>query len=454
MKGQNCNNQQEQPRPKPKVVVVMVPLPAQGHLNQLLHLSHLIASYDIPVHYACSSTHNRQARLRFHASTRHLREPTYHLLQQLSTKYSRVIVIHDILMAYVVQDIKLIPNGEAFTFIPISAFTNFLDSWTSIPEKSKPFQLQPEDIPQCNKDSIDYRGCMTLDMLNFTRKQIKSLGFESGWLYNTSRVIDGRYVNLMEKLKINLKHFAIGPFHQVAQNTSFKSKHHCLEWLDKQEKDSVIYVSFGSSTSLTDHQIQELANGLDKCGQKFLWVLRRADSTDVFAQESAKVREPKLPQGYEEKVRNKGIVVKDWAPQAEILAHTSVGGFMSHCGWNSCLESLSMGVPIAAWPMHSDQPRNAVLVSQVLKVGVVVRDWAHRSEVVMSNSIENAVKRLMVSKEGNEMKERAVKLGEAIRGSTTKGGVSCLERDAFIAYITRDVDSDSQIKFRSIHNGS
>ncbi|KAL2940941.1 Zeatin O-glucosyltransferase [Bienertia sinuspersici] len=111
---------------------------------------------------------------------------------------------------------------------------------------------------------------------------------------------------------------------------------------------------------------------------------------------------------------------------------------MSHCGWNSCIESLSMGVPIVAWPMHSDQPRNVVLVSQVLRVGVVVRDWAHQSKLVMSNLIENAVKRLMVSKEGKEMKERTLKLGEAIRGSTTKGGASCLERDAFIAYITRD----------------
>ncbi|KAL2924888.1 Zeatin O-glucosyltransferase [Bienertia sinuspersici] len=320
-------------------------------------------------------------------------------------------------MAYVVQDIKLIPNGEAFTFIPISAFTMFLDNWTSILEKFKPFKLHPKDIPQCDNDSIDYKVCTTLDMLNFTMKQIKLLGFESGWLYNTSRDIEGKYVNLMEKLKKKIKHFAIGPFHEVVHNTGSKSKHQCLEWLYKQEKGSVIYVSFED------------------------------DNGDIM-------KENQLPQGYEEKVKNKGIVVRDWASQVEILAHKSVGGFMSHCGWNSCIESLSMGVPIATWPMHSDQPRNAILVSEVLKVGVVVRDWAHRSELVMSNSIENASKRLMVSKEGKEMKERAVKLGGAIRGSTTKGGVSCLERDAFIAYITRDVNSDSRIKFRSTQNGS
>ncbi|KAL2940935.1 Zeatin O-glucosyltransferase [Bienertia sinuspersici] len=488
--NQNCNEEQT----KPKVVVVMVPLPAQGHLNQLLHLSHLITSYDIPVYYTGSSTHNHQARVRLHGwnhhghhhdndnknnSTKirfhdfqlpsydqnydsssnsnvddysvilpthfltlfdtlihHLREPMHQLLQQLSVKFDRAIVIYDILMAYMVQDVKLIPNVEAFAFVPICAFTTFLDSWRSIPKKFRPFHLDPKDIPQCI-DLIDhYEGSMAPEMSKFVMNQVKLLGFESGWLYNTSRDIEGRYVHLMEKLEGNMKHFAIGPFHPMG---GFESKHQCLEWLDKQEKGSVIYVSFGSTTSLTHDQIQELAKGLDECGEKFIWVLRKADSNDIFAKDDNGdvMKEHQLPQGYEEKVKNKGIVIRDWAPQIEILAHKSVGGFMSHCGWNSCIESLSMGVSIVAWPMYSDQPRNAIFMSEVLRVGVMVRDWAHRSELVMSNSIENAVKKLMVSKEGMEMKERAVKLGEAIKKSTSKGGASCLERDAFIAYITR-----------------
>ncbi|KAI6671585.1 hypothetical protein NL676_006470 [Syzygium grande] len=48
------------------VVVIMVPLPAQVHLNQLLELAHLVASYGIPVHYVSSPSHNHQAKLRFH----------------------------------------------------------------------------------------------------------------------------------------------------------------------------------------------------------------------------------------------------------------------------------------------------------------------------------------------------------------------------------------------------
>ncbi|KAL2924133.1 Zeatin O-xylosyltransferase, partial [Bienertia sinuspersici] len=121
-----------------------------------------------------------------------------------------------------------------------------------------------------------------------------------------------------------MNHFAIGPLHPIVHDTGFESKHQCLEWLNKQEKGSVIYVSFGSITSLTDDQINELANGLDRCGKKFIWVLRNADPNDVVKQDDNKKLEPQLPQGYEEKVENKGIVIRDWAPQLDILAHESI----------------------------------------------------------------------------------------------------------------------------------
>lgn len=101
------------------------------------------------------------------------------------------------------------------------------------------------------------------------------------------------------------------------------------------------------------------------------------------------------------------------------------------------MESISMGVPIAAWPMHSDQPRNAVLVTQVLRIGINVIDWAHRSELVRSTTIESIVRRLMTSKEGEAMRKRAVEIGRSVRESTAEGGVSRLEIDSFIAHIRR-----------------
>ncbi|XP_021724165.1 zeatin O-glucosyltransferase-like [Chenopodium quinoa] len=474
MEGQNCSETENQ---NPQIVVVMVPLPMQGHLNQLLHLSHLVTSFGIPVHFAGSATHNRQAKQRLHgwdhdsltkihfhdfqlppytshpapskpghsipypthlyplfeAAAQHLREPVSQLVHQLSTMFRRVIVVHDIVMSSVVQDVISIPNAELYCLIPISAFTLFFNFWEKLAEK--PFQLDSTDIPEYLPSN---EGCTPPEIARFSTNQIKLLRPETGWIYNTSRPVEGKYVELFEKLSPNAerKHFVLGPFNPVEFNSrSGEQRHQCLEWLDDQEQNSVIYVSFGSSTSLSYEQIRELAIGLERSGQKFVWVIRNSDSVDVFAE--GEKRRPQLPEGYEERVKNRGIVVADWAPQLEILAHPSTGGFMSHCGWNSCIESISMGVPIAAWPMHSDQPRNTVLVTDVLKIGTPVRDWAHCDQLVMSSTIENAVSTLMATEEGQQMRKRATDLGHAVRGSLAKGGAAHSEMCSFIAHITR-----------------
>ncbi|XP_021741035.1 zeatin O-glucosyltransferase-like [Chenopodium quinoa] len=472
MEGQNCNKKSQQNEIQhPQVAVLMVPFPAQGHLNQLLHLAHLITSYGLPVHYAGSASHNHQAKLRLHGwesetlskihfhdfqippysspppnpdpstffpanaeplfdACMHLRQPISQLLQELSTKFRRSIVIFDSLMTSVIQDVKNIPKAESYVFFPISAFTIFFNTWEKIPEK--PFQLDFE-VPKCIPSN---EGCLPPKVLNFIVQQYLLLGFEAGALFNTSRLIEGRYVQLLEKLSIDpeAKYFSVGPLNPVEKDSKI-DRHICLLWLDKQETDSVIYVSFGSSTSMTDEQITELALGLERSGQKFVWVLRRADPADIFS--GSEVRNPLLPEGYEERVKNRGMVIRDWAPQVQILAHPSVGGFMSHCGWNSCIESISMGVPIAAWPMHSDQPRNAILVTEVLRIGTLVRDWTHRADLVMATTIENALRRLMTSEDGKEMQKRAAELGDVVRASVAEGGTSRVEMDSFIMHITR-----------------
>lgn len=337
-------------------------------------------------------------------------------------------------MAAVVQDVKLIiPNGEAYNFLAISAFTLFLSFWNGIAEK--PFLLETDALPSYLPPD---EGCIPPEIAGWVQNQFKYLGLESGRLYNTSRLIEGRYVQLLEKLTANtgIHHFAIGPFNPPeAKRGSQSQRHRCLEWLDEQEKGCVIYISFGSTTSLTDEQIRELAVGLERSEQRFLWVLRRADKGDVYA--DGEVKRLELPEGYEERVEDRGMIIRDWSPQLEILAHPSTGGFMSHCGWNSCIESITMGVPIAAWPMHSDQPKNGVLITEILKVGTLVRDWVRRSDLVTSTRIENAVRTLMASGEGEEMRKRAAELGKVVRGSVAKGGASSLEMHDFIAHITR-----------------
>ncbi|CAJ1967619.1 unnamed protein product [Sphenostylis stenocarpa] len=450
-----------------KVEVLLLPFPAQGHLNQLLHLSHLILAHNIPVHYVGTVTHIRQATLRHHNSTSnihfhafevppfvspppnpnnsetdfpshlipsfeastHLRDPVGKLLQSLSSHARRVIVIHDSLMASVAQDATDMPNVENYTFHSTCAFTTFAFFWERLGRPSLEGFRVPE-IPSLE-------GSFPIKFIEFIVAQYELQKFNDGNIYNTSRAIENPYIEFMEHISGGRKVWALGPFNPLAieKKDSIGFRHSCMEWLDKQEPSSVIYVSFGTTTTLTEEQIQQIETGLEQSKQKFIWVLRDADKGDIFDGNEAKRHE--LSNGFEERVKGMGLVVRDWAPQLEILSHTSTGGFMSHCGWNSCLESITMGVPIAAWPMHSDQPRNAVLITEVLKVGLVVKDWAQRNSLVSASTVENGVRRLMETKEGDEMRERAVKLKNGIQRSMEEGGVSRMEMGCFIAHITK-----------------
>lgn len=230
----------------------------------------------------------------------------------------------------------------------------------------------------------------------------------------------------------NNKIWAVGPLNPVSSksNGNSKNRHKCLEWLDGKEPGSVIFVSFGTTTTFSDDQIGELALGLERSEQNFLWVVREADKGDIFGSGGARAIE--LPAGFEERVRGRGMVVREWAPQVEVLGHPSTAAFMSHCGWNSCMESISHGVPMAAWPMHSDQPTNAFLVAEVLMVAVRVVDWVYRNEVVAAERVEGVVRRLMAAE---EMKMRAKELGSKLVTAANGGGGS--EMDSLIAHITR-----------------
>ncbi|KAL7197481.1 hypothetical protein ACSBR2_020093 [Camellia fascicularis] len=454
-----------------QVVVIMVPLPAQSHLNQLLQLSCLISSYNIPVHYVGWATHILQAKQRFNGTnylnnniakihfhefptppflspppnpnatnkfpqhlipcfeaSLQLRQPVAQLLHQLSPTTTRIVVIHDTLMDAVVQDSASVSNAESYAFLPTSAFFSLFYQWELL---GKLFPLEePEELP-----SIE--GCHTSEFLNFAASQSDFIKFSAGSIYNTCRFIEGTYIDQLRQIGSNNKQWAIGPLNYVtiSKSKNSHSKHKSLEWLDKQAPRSVIFVSFGTTTAMADEQIKVLAMGLEQSEQKFIWVLRDADKANIF--EGDDVERAELPEGYEERVKKVGMVVRDWAPQLEILGHPSTGGFMSHCGWNSCMESISMGVPIAAWPMHCDQPKNAFMLTNILKVGMVLNQWARREEQVTSSAIAKAVKTLMATKEGEEMRKRAEELGGAVQQSVKEGGASRMELDSFIAHITR-----------------
>ena len=216
------------------------------------------------------------------------------LLHRISPAARRVIIIHDALMAYMVQDIANVPNVVSYSVTPISAFSSFFEGW-ELTGKRILAEKEPEGLP-----SIE--GCYTFDILNFIALQGNFLKLAAGYIYNTCRSIEGTYIDLLAKEEVNTSKqiWAIGPLNQgtVCDRRSSTTQHKCLDWLDKQTPRSLLYISFGT-TSMADEQIKELAMGLEQSKQKFIWVLRDADKGDIFAED---MQRNQLPELYEERV--------------------------------------------------------------------------------------------------------------------------------------------------------
>ncbi|XP_006345089.1 UDP-glycosyltransferase 89B2-like [Solanum tuberosum] len=197
-----------------------------------------------------------------------------------------------------------------------------------------------------------------------------------------------------------------------------------LAWLDKCEDHSVVYICFGSQAVLTNKQMEELAIALDKSGVKFILSAKRA--TKGHASNDYGV----IPSWFEEKVAGRGLVVRDWSPQVLILKHQAIGAFLTHCGWNSTLESLIAGVPMLTWPMGADQFANANLLVDEHEVAIRACEGAQ----TVPNSDELA-KLLAEAVQGNKVEERRLRASElrkvAING-IEEGGHSFKDLAAFV----------------------
>ncbi|XP_059649971.1 UDP-glycosyltransferase 92A1-like [Cornus florida] len=207
------------------------------------------------------------------------------------------------------------------------------------------------------------------------------------------------------------------------------------EWLNLYPPASVLYVSFGSHNSISAAQTKELAIGLEASGKAFIWVARSPTGFDV----TEEFRAEWLPDGFKERLRrtNQGMVIHKWAPQQEILSHKSIGAFLSHCGWNSILESLCEGIPIIGWPLAGEQFFNSHMLEK--EVGVCIEVGRGNSlEVVRHDRIAKAIKMVMnKTGKGEEMRRKAremrEKMEDAIREGEGYKGSSAQAVDEFIS---------------------
>ncbi|KAH0977774.1 hypothetical protein GBA52_027493 [Prunus armeniaca] len=195
----------------------------------------------------------------------------------------------------------------------------------------------------------------------------------------------------------------------------------CIKWLNERPKGSVAYVSFGSFAELGVEQMEELARGLRRSKSNFLWVVR--------ASEAAKV-----PKGFVEETLEKGLVVS-WCPQMEVLVHEAVGCFVTHCGWNSTLEALSLGVPMLAMPQWTDQTTNAKFIMDVWKIGLTAP--SDEKGLVRPEVVEHCISEIMEGERGKEMKINALKWKELAKKAVAEGGSSDKNIDEFISKLVQ-----------------
>lgn len=200
----------------------------------------------------------------------------------------------------------------------------------------------------------------------------------------------------------------------------------CLSWLDEQPHGSVLFVCFGSGGTLTSAQINELALGLEMSEQRFLWVVKSPNdgvaNASYFSADSQGDPFAFLPKGFVERTKGRGFLVSSWAPQTQVLAHGSTGGFLTHCGWNSILESVVYGVPLVAWPLFAEQKMNAVLLTQEIKVAL--RPRVGEDGLVEKHEIASVVKCLMEGEEGKKLRYQMKNMKEAGARSLGENGSS------------------------------
>ncbi|CAD6237826.1 unnamed protein product [Miscanthus lutarioriparius] len=224
---------------------------------------------------------------------------------------------------------------------------------------------EPVHLPGC----VPLRGADHLDPIQNRSDPAYRLMVE---LAENQRLAQGFIVNTFNAME----HETLVAFKELSDKGVYPpasggeaDEHGCVRWLDEQPDASVLYVCLGSGGTLSNKQTAELAAGLEASGQRFLMVVRFPSDKDCSASYFGTAEHGDdplryVPAGFLERTRGVGLCVPLWAPQVEILNHRAVGGFLSHCGWNSTLEAVTAGVPTLAWPLYAEQRMNAVMLSE------------------------------------------------------------------------------------------
>ncbi|KAL0378926.1 UNVERIFIED_CONTAM: UDP-glucose flavonoid 3-O-glucosyltransferase 6 [Sesamum radiatum] len=297
-----------------------------------------------------------------------------------------------------------------------------------------PAYLKPVPTTVCPSSVFDKES----DLLDFVKRYRETQGI----IVNTFLEFESHQITSLSNDEKIPPIYPVGPLLQLeGDQTNPENQNHkeIFGWLDRQPDSSVVFLCFGSNGCFDGDQVKEIAMALENSGHRFLWSLRKPPSTGKieFPGEYENPEEV-LPEGFLERTIERGKVI-GWAPQMAVLSHPAVGGFVSHCGWNSTLESIWCGVPMAVWPLAAEQQANAFLLVKEFEMAVEIKmDYKKDSNVIVgSETIETAIKQLMDP--GNEIRLKMSALKEKSRLALMEGASSCNYLKRFIENVMDNV---------------
>ncbi|KAL7175964.1 hypothetical protein ACSBR2_029521 [Camellia fascicularis] len=456
---------------------VCIPLPAQGHINPMLKLAKLLHSKDFHITFVNTEfNHKRILKSRgpdsldglpsfrfetipdglpesnanaylLESTNKHWLAPFKDLLCKLNdTATSNVppitCVVSDAIMCFTLAATEELGIPRvSFWAAGACGFMGFIQHRNLIEKGFLPVK-DPNSITNEYLDTIvDWIPCMQgirlKDIPNFIycislgdfiikfMSEITETALQSSAIIlNTFDELEHQVLYLLSSMFPPI--YTIGPLHLLLnqiKDDSLKSIGsnlweeitECLEWLNSKEPNSVLYVNYGSVTTMTRNQLDEFAWGLANSNQTFLWIIR----PDLVIGDLTVI-----PPEFITETEERSLLIS-WCPQEQVLSHPSIGGFLTHCGWNSTIESISSGVPMICWPSFGDQQINCWYSCTQWGTGIEINNDVKRDEV------ERVVRELMVGDKGKEMKKRTMewrKMAKEAIVSSSASSFSNLEK--------------------------
>ncbi|CAI9089777.1 OLC1v1024411C1 [Oldenlandia corymbosa var. corymbosa] len=279
--------------------------------------------------------------------------------------------------------------------------------------------------------------------------QVKRYREAKGIIINTFKEMETHAIEALSNDSNIPPVYAIGPLLNLKGgkvNKQQEEDESIMKWLDVQPESSVVFLCFGSGGAFDGEQVNEIAYALERSGYRFFWSLRKPTPSNNFGYpEDYENLEEVLPEGFLQRNSDVGKVI-GWAPQAAILAHPAVGGFVSHCGWNSTLESVWCGVPVATWPLYAEQQVNAFLLVKELEMAVEIKmDYRKHTwqtlnlncEDVSADVIEKGIR--VVMDPDSEVRKKVKEMQEKSHSVPKEGGSSYSSMRSFIDDVMSNV---------------